>query len=187
MKAFLGGVAGAVAVAAIIFLTQAGGFTTNATSALVPAQAALANEAAMPLVNCGDGRQAITRQVVVRQQIVPQVECVALAAPVTEAPRTVVTRRVVVDEPVRRSYRSNVVEPTYTSYAPDRIVDNFEEPREVVVKRGRSWKKSALIIGGTAAGGAGIGALVDGGGGAKKGAVVGGVAGLVYDLATRNK
>jgi hypothetical protein len=59
--------------------------------------------------------------------------------------------------------------------------------RAVVRDDGRSWKKSALIIGGSAAGGAGLGAIVDGKGGAKKGAVIGGIGGLVYDLATRNK
>jgi uncharacterized protein YcfJ len=59
--------------------------------------------------------------------------------------------------------------------------------RTVEVKRGRTWQKSALIIGGSAAGGAGVGALLGGGSGAKKGAVVGGLGGLVYDLATRNK
>jgi hypothetical protein len=53
--------------------------------------------------------------------------------------------------------------------------------------QGRSWKKSALIIGGSAAGGAALGAVLDGKSGAKKGAVVGGVAGTVYDIATRNK
>jgi hypothetical protein len=51
----------------------------------------------------------------------------------------------------------------------------------------RSWKKSALIIGGSAAGGAALGAVLDGKSGAKKGAIVGGVAGTVYDIATRNK
>jgi hypothetical protein len=51
----------------------------------------------------------------------------------------------------------------------------------------RSWKKSALIIGGSAAGGAALGAVLDGKSGAKKGAVVGGVAGTVYDIATRSK
>src|ERR1700693_1159357 len=44
-----------------------------------------------------------------------------------------------------------------------------------VVRRAphRSWKKSALVIGGSTAAGAGVGALVGGG----KGAIIGGVAG----------
>jgi len=58
--------------------------------------------------------------------------------------------------------------------------------REYPSRQGRSWKKSAIIIGGSAAGGAGLGAIVDGKSGAKKGAIIGGIGGLVYDIATRN-
>src|SRR5438093_684424 len=76
-------------------------------------------------------------------------------------------------EPV--AYRTAPAEPAYRT-APSEPVHN-----------GRSWKKSALIIGGSAAGGAGIGAIVGGKSGAVKGAVLGGVAGTVYDIATRNK
>jgi hypothetical protein len=56
-----------------------------------------------------------------------------------------------------------------------------------VATRGRTWKKSAVIIGGSTAAGAGVGALLNGGSGAKKGAVVGLVGGVVYDIATRNR
>ena len=51
----------------------------------------------------------------------------------------------------------------------------------------RSWEKEALIIGGGAAAGAGIGALAGGGKGAGIGAATGGIAGLIYDLTTRKK
>ena len=51
----------------------------------------------------------------------------------------------------------------------------------------RSWEKEALIIGGSAAGGAGIGALTGGKKGAAIGAAAGGIGGLIYDLTTRNK
>lgn len=51
----------------------------------------------------------------------------------------------------------------------------------------RSWEKEALIIGGSAGAGAGIGALAAGKKGAAVGAAAGGVGGLIYDLATRNK
>lgn len=53
--------------------------------------------------------------------------------------------------------------------------------------RKRSWEKEALIIGGSAAGGAAIGALAGGKKGAAIGAATGGVGGLIYDLATRKK
>jgi hypothetical protein len=48
---------------------------------------------------------------------------------------------------------------------------------------GRTWKKSAIIIGGSTAAGAGVGAVMGGGSGAKKGAVVGLLGGVVYDIA----
>lgn len=59
--------------------------------------------------------------------------------------------------------------------------------REVERRKKRSWEKEALIIGGSAAGGAAIGALAGGKKGAAIGAATGGVGGLIYDLATRDK
>jgi hypothetical protein len=144
-------------------------------------------------VDCGNGRLVLIRPVAPGQQY-SQVECAPSAAmvepqafaqpqgsylvqaayPVQPAVQErVVYRDRVVERPVTRSTTRRSV-----AYAPARTVE---------VKRGRSWKKSALIIGGSAAGGAGVGALLGGGSGAKKGAVVGGIGGLVYDLATRNK
>lgn len=53
-------------------------------------------------------------------------------------------------------------------------------------RKKRSWEKEALIIGGSAAGGAGIGALTAGKKGAAIGAAAGGIGGLIYDLTTRD-
>lgn len=50
-----------------------------------------------------------------------------------------------------------------------------------------SWEKDLLVIGGGAAGGAGIGAIAGGKKGAAIGASAGGIGGLVYDLATKKK
>lgn len=55
-----------------------------------------------------------------------------------------------------------------------------------VIKQ-RSKKKSALIVGGSAAAGAAIGALAGGGKGAGIGAIAGGISGLVYDRTTAKK
>ena len=51
----------------------------------------------------------------------------------------------------------------------------------------RAWEKDALIIGGSAGAGTGIGAIAGGKKGAAVGATAGGIGGLIYDLATRNK
>ena len=51
----------------------------------------------------------------------------------------------------------------------------------------RSKKKSAAIIGGSAAAGAAVGALAGGGKGAAIGAIAGGVGGLIYDRKTAKK
>jgi hypothetical protein len=50
----------------------------------------------------------------------------------------------------------------------------------------RSWEKEALIIGGSAGGGAAIGAMAGGKKGAAIGAAAGGVGGLIYDVLTRD-
>ena len=63
------------------------------------------------------------------------------------------------------------------------IVERRVEPEH---QKKRSWEKEALIIDGSSAAGAGIGALAGGKKGAGIGAASGGVAGLLYDLATRN-
>lgn len=174
MKALVGGIVGTLLLGGgLLFLAG------QRTNAFPPAYALDASSVDPMLVHCGDGRQALVRPVAAGQRI-SQVECVAAPAalhpaavglvPAVQAypPAQPVVERVVYREPVaaRRP-------------APVR--------RTAVRADGRSWKKSALIIGGSAAGGAGLGAIVDGKSGAKKGAVIGGVGGLVYDLATRNR
>lgn len=145
------------------------------------------------LVDCAEGQRALVKHVSLAGQTVAQVQCVgqsfttmntfdemSMAAPayttaraypvsmsrpaVYSAPAPVRTRTVASRQPVYRTASSDVPQ-----------------------KSPRSWKKSALIIGGSAAGGAGLGAILDGKSGAKKGAIVGGIAGTVYDIATRNK
>jgi hypothetical protein len=51
----------------------------------------------------------------------------------------------------------------------------------------RTWEKEALIIGGTAGAGTLIGAIAGGKKGAGIGAAAGGIGGLIYDMATRDK
>jgi hypothetical protein len=64
-----------------------------------------------------------------------------------------------------------------------------QQPRRVVTQRQveekRSWKKSALVIGGAAGAGAGVGAIAGGKKGALIGAAVGGGSGAIYEAIKR--
>jgi hypothetical protein len=91
-----------------------------------------------------------------------------IAAPAVVQP--VAQRRTA--SPRRTVYRT--VEP-----AQERVVVR-EEPRS-----GRTWGKTALIIGGAAASGAGVGAIVDGKDGALIGAAIGGGAASIYEATRR--
>jgi hypothetical protein len=66
-----------------------------------------------------------------------------------------------------------------TAPAPRRTVTR------VAVDRGRDWKKTAMIIGGTTAAGAGLGAIFGGKKGALIGAAIGGGAGTIYEVRKR--
>jgi hypothetical protein len=69
---------------------------------------------------------------------------------------------------------------TRTVARPQRVVYQREE-----VKPKRSWKTSALVIGGAAGAGAGVGALAGGKKGALIGAAIGGGSGAVYEVIKR--
>lgn len=87
-------------------------------------------------------------------------------------------------------YVRSIRRPVRVSYARSQPYNTGYVERTRVVERyhhGRTIGKSALIIGGTAAGGAAIGALAGGGKGAALGALSGGLGGLVYDRLTHNR
>jgi hypothetical protein len=163
------------------------------------------------LVNCGEGRQALVYTDPRTGQ--SQVQCVgaeasltgamtpgmASAMPVSQfvpaivpaqpAPQQVVYRDPVVPATRSTARRSSTPRArtasnsTYGAAEPSYSRGSAVEP----APQGRSWKKSAIIIGGSTAAGAGVGAVLDGKDGAKKGAVVGLLGGTIYDIATRNK
>jgi hypothetical protein len=165
-------------------LAAAGCSSSKAPSASVPAGPSspaptfVAGAPAAPvsingtLVDCGPGRQALVQQV----NGLAAVSCVGGAPAFAVEPP-------LLSQPIGLAAGAPVTRTVYEepAYRPRTV------PRRAVVASGRSWKKSAAIIGGSTAAGAGVGALLDGGSGAKKGAVVGLVGGTIYDLATRAK
>ncbi len=86
----------------------------------------------------------------------------------------------------------------YAVPAAQRVVTEQYTPRPAVRRvsspaysteratNGRSWQKSAMIIGGSAASGAGVGAVIGGKKGAGIGALIGGGIATLYDQAKRH-
>ena len=86
---------------------------------------------------------------------------------------------VVVQRPVER------VAPRQTVYRTAAPAEERVVVERAPVPSGRSWKKTAMIIGGSAGAGAGVGAIVDGKKGALIGAAIGGGAASIYEATKR--
>jgi hypothetical protein len=190
MKAIIGTAVGVLGLGGLL-LASSGRTTTTTNSATTPVGGST-------VVDCGEGRQALVHPSASGGS---RVECVPMAVAQPQAiggaygtqfvPATsfapaapVVQERVVYrDRPVARTTSTRRTSTRTTPVASSQPAPVYTEP----VRQGRSWKKSAVIIGGATAGGAGVGAVLGGKSGAKKGAVVGLVGGTVYDIATRNK
>ncbi len=136
------------------------------------------------IVNCQPGQQAIVRDAVVNGQSVSQIDCAAAAY--AGAPAYATTA---VDAYGRPVSDIQVVQPVYRTVPATTIVQPAPAPRasypRVVRRSGRSWQKTALVIGGTTAAGAGIGGLIGGKKGALIGAAIGGGASTIYEAQKR--
>lgn len=114
---------------------------------------------------------------------------VAGAAAVPQAPASVPLSAPVAAVPARAAVSIPAVQVIDEAPPSARTVVR-DEPRRVstrtvVEPRRRDWKKAAMVIGGSSAAGAGIGALVGGRKGALIGAAIGGGAGTVYETRRR--
>ena len=106
--------------------------------------------------------------------------------PATQLVTTTSTLRPVATRPVA-AQPARVVR---TSAAPRRTVYRAAQPASERVyteetQPTRTWQKTALIIGGSAASGAGVGAIVSGKKGAAIGAAIGGGAASIYEATRR--
>jgi hypothetical protein len=86
--------------------------------------------------------------------------------------------------PVRATQRATTAPRPVTRSTPvqEREVVRDEE---IVREDDRSWSKTAMVIGGSAAGGAGVGGIVGGKKGALIGAAIGGGAASIYEATQR--
>jgi hypothetical protein len=159
----------------------ASGFATGGGQAAPVSGAVQADQAwqAMPaaqqpvLVNCGAGSQTLVRSVWLNGQPMSQVECLPSTG-AAYAGRPVQT--VAYESPVYDA-RMTPAQTVYQQPAPRRVVTRSPQ---------RSWTKTALVIGGTTATGAGIGGLVGGKKGALIGAAIGGGAGTLFEVQKRH-
>jgi hypothetical protein len=191
MKAIIGTAAGVLGLGGLV-LAGTASRTTTAPDASSSTAIVGSERAGATVVDCGEGRQAIVHptssggsrvQCVIDETAVPQAAIPFTTGYAPTAIPAVQPRFVYRDRPVTRTATATrsaarATPATYSAPAPV-----YSEPAHQT----RSWKKSAVIIGGATAGGAGLGAVLGGGSGAKKGAVVGLVGGTVYDIATRSR
>ncbi len=187
MKSLLGG----VAASALIF-TYGCGATPNTAAVRTQAQEVATGQPGAPvIVSCEPNQRTLVRPVVMNGATISQIECVA-ADPQAAAYAQAVA------QPVPAGY-SYAAQPVYRDLAPAQIVPvqrttSVARPirtRQVVyddpveIKKKRSVKKSVAIIGGSAAAGAGIGALAKGKKGALIGAAIAGGGAAIWDQITR--
>lgn len=189
MKAILGSALGGVVAGAVALVASAQGrapepawsdqAALTSPYAMTVAEAGRAGDAvASPAVQCAPHQQAALQRAYVAGREVAQVVCVdAPVPPVAQyAPVTggyavpVAAQPDIVQRPAPRTRAARSQRVVY--------------PREEVTPK-RSWKKSALVIGGSAAAGAGVGALAGGKKGALIGAAVGGGSGAIFEAIKR--
>ena len=182
----------------LLFTFGCGGAARDLTGAA--AQAAPANQAGAPvLVSCEPHQRTLVRPVVINGAAVSHVECVAvgqtaayaqnqLAAPVPVSYGGAAYPAGAASRPVYPELADAQIVPV----SPPATVARPVRTRQVVyderpVRRTRSVKKSAVIIGSSAGVGAGVGAAVGGKKGALIGAAIGGGGAAIWDQVTRRK
>jgi hypothetical protein len=190
MRAILGSAIGGLVAGAVALVATAQGRTvpeatwpnaaqTNAPYAMTVGDARGMNSAATTsptLVQCEPHQEAVLQRSLVANREMAQVTCVSRMAPqpaygMAPAPYYPAgyAQPDIVQRPVVR---------TATAPRAQRVVYRETAPK-------RSWKKTALIIGGGAGAGAGVGALAGGKKGALIGAAIGGGAASIYEATKR--
>lgn len=149
------------------------------------------------LVTCEPDQRTLVRQTVVNGETVAQVECVRagvvantgyVSYPPAYGPATAVPVSYPAAAYPAATYPAPQATPAVLTYPAPAPRARTARSQRVVYERarsGRSWKKSAIIVGSSAGIGAGVGAAVGGKKGALIGAAVGGGSAAIWDQVTR--
>lgn len=113
------------------------------------------------------------------------VEAFTQETPVAESLDTQLARARVEPNAVAPARASVPVRRTATASAQPVARPGNDSKVSETQRQDRTWEKTALIIGGSAASGAGVGAIVDGKKGALIGAAIGGGAASIYEATRR--
>jgi hypothetical protein len=185
-------------VAAVVGATACGVTSAPAQPGVAALQSTPAvQQASLPVVvSCEPNQRTLVRPVVVNGASLSQVECVSNGATMVAAPALAAPAAPVAVNDTYRAVR--VSQPAADDLGDTRIVNTAPTPHAVrtvetrqqdvyrePVRRTRSVKKSAVIIGSSAGVGAGVGAAVGGKKGALVGAVIGGGGAALWDQITR--
>jgi hypothetical protein len=192
MKSLWGG----VAASALLFTVGCG--ATQNSSGVKAQELAAGQPAGQPVVvSCEPHQRTLVRPVVVNGATISQIECVAADPQAAAYAQANYAQGQTVAQPVPASYGYAAPPVVYRDLAPARVVPVRQtttvarpvRTRQIVydepVRKKRSVKKSAVIIGSSAAIGAGVGALAKGKKGALIGAAIGGGGAAIWDQVTR--
>ena len=139
-------------------------------------------QASNAMLSCEAQQQAVVRHTIVNNELQVAMQCIGAGAavPAGYAPAGFVQAGV-------QPATYNVARPIYASdpvYVPSAPTRVTRTAAPVSVARGepkRDWKKTALVIGGSAGAGAGVGAIAGGKKGALIGAAIGGGAASLFE------
>jgi len=143
-------------------------------------------QASNAMLSCEAQQQAVVRHTIVNNELQVAMQCVGAGAPV---PAGYTAAGFVPAGFQPAAYR--VPQPVYASdpvyVAPARATRVAARPVSAATgEPKRNWKKTALVIGGSAGAGAGVGAIAGGKKGALIGAAIGGGAASLFEALKKN-
>jgi hypothetical protein len=139
-------------------------------------------------MNCEPGQQAVVRQALVGREMQVTINCVTGAQTMvyTDAYgrpiQTFGPQALPVGYAQPAALVAPVTQPAYVAPARARTASSRTAAR---TESGRSWQKTALVIGGSTGAGAGIGGILGGKKGALIGAAIGGGSASIYEAVKR--